>query len=219
MTPKKGNRTTPSRESAELHHELFSLLAHDLGSISTALNLRAEALAPTLASKDTQALKELSAQIRQVRRTVRLADGPRGDSTLDSQPTIPADQWILWVSRVTSALIPRRTITTSVVRVRTLQMADATALMYQWLAACREIAPKVPADATIVLIVEAPEDSSASLMFTGCLNSHSVPFEPLSTAVSRWQRYAKRTAAANSVDVEWWKGDDTEIQWRGTVAS
>src|SRR5512143_2273684 len=108
MIARKGERRSiDSGEAAELHRELFTVLAHELGGIATALSLRTDAVAAVIPPADHAALRTLSEQIRDVNRLLRVMRGVVGESTLAPSRRMTVDDWWRFTSRLTNSILPR----------------------------------------------------------------------------------------------------------------
>jgi hypothetical protein len=67
-----------SAENAELNRDVISTLAHELGGIASALDLRAAAMARSIPDQDLVALREIAEEVRMATRAARFARGPDG---------------------------------------------------------------------------------------------------------------------------------------------
>jgi hypothetical protein len=80
-------------ESAELSRDVLSTLAHELGGIASALDLRVAAMARVIGEQDLHALREIAEEVRMATRAARFARGPDGSGMLNPMRRQSLDEW------------------------------------------------------------------------------------------------------------------------------
>src|SRR5262245_22876102 len=91
----------------ELARHALSSVAHELGGIASALDLRAGVIAGTVSAQDAAALRALVEELRFATRSVRLVRGPDGSGTLDPAKRQSLSDWWRLTSRFVSNVLPR----------------------------------------------------------------------------------------------------------------
>lgn len=194
-----------AEEAAELHRDLFSVVAHDLGGIASALSLRADALAPELAPADTETLRTLAAQVRDANRAMRLLKGPDGASMLAPDRSVTLEEWWHLTHRLTLAVLPRgMRIDTRLQSVR-VSLQDASVLAHIWLASCKDLVQRGVHASSVLTFAASPvhEPVEGTLIEVDVAAQDWPPVDDSRRAV-RWHRYASRLARLQEASLAWW---------------
>ncbi|MFN8571191.1 MAG: hypothetical protein U0132_03985 [Gemmatimonadaceae bacterium] len=204
-----------AQEAAELHRDSFSVLAHDLGSIASALALRADALATLVPGTDVAALHALSEQIRDANRTARLLKGPARSSVVAPHRSTTVDDWWRLTHRLAVAVLPRGVRLETRFANAVLSNADASVLTHIWLASCKDLVARgLHAPGTIVLSVSPAQDHPDMTMLLAEVGPQEWLPPDTSRAGSRWHRYAARLARLQEATLAWWHvRDNGSMEW------
>lgn len=193
-------RMDVTAEEAELSHDVLSALAHELGGIASALDLRASAMARSIPEQDLTALKDIAEEVRQATRAARFARGADGFGMLNPSRTQSFDDWWRLANRFTSTVLPRGVAVDVMFADGQLTARQASALTWIWLAACKDIAERgIRTPCTVSLRSEStPRGTTLTAQVEG---------EQMlagASGRSRWARYASRAASAiNAGDPDW----------------
>lgn len=221
MKRKKSEKIfVPSAECAEIYRDVFSHLAHELGGISSALGLRADALSSVVPAADHLALRGLSDQLRDMNRLLRLLQSQPGTPLMaPKRPNTAADWWAL-TARTVGAALPRGVLVEADVDDIELPPTSATVLTHLLLLAARDrvssgltpparlrvrVAPDVATPDTVIV--------TADLQESGELDDHN------SLLATRWQRYAARLARRNHAALTWWHSNENQKRWQCALPS
>jgi len=205
-------------ENAELNRDVFTALAHDLGGIAGALDLRASALERIIPEADALALHTLSDQVRLVNRGVRLVRGPSdgGDRLMPSRMQSLEDWWAL-ASGFTNVVLPRGVSVDAHWDPAQLSASRAAPLTWVWLAACKELTELgittpctvslrgIVSGGDVVLVAEVPGDRLT------LPNGSKRP--------SRWRRYAAGVSETQGITLQGWNRSGDLTQWRCALAA
>jgi hypothetical protein len=206
---------TFSAEIAELQQDILSSLAHELGGIASALDLRAAALAGAIPDADMAALRGLSEELRLSTRGVRLLRVPQSaDSLAPGRSQTLADWWRL-TSRFSSIVLPRGISMDVDLGEGSILTSTAVPMTWLWLSACKDISERdLAVPGTISL--RAAANGNTSVTFTAEVPLDAVALKSRRIA-SRWARYAGRIARAQAFALEPWSRKDTVLRWRCVV--
>ncbi len=209
-----------SSEAAELHGDLFSVVIHELGAISTALTLRAEALATVLPAADQTALLALSSEIADIKRSLRIVQGPRGSlSALSPERRMPASEWWRVISRMVAAALPRGVTVRLHPSSALLTPKQANGLMLTWLAACKEATEGgLASPNAITLTMEPRPEDGLGVVMTAEFDATTVLSSEQTHRGQRWFRYATRVARASGAQLAWWVTANGVTRWQCTIS-
>jgi hypothetical protein len=201
----KANAWTRSAEDTELNDAVLSVLAHELGGIAGALDLRAAALARTIPPNDVAALRGLAEEVRASTRAVRLLRGADASGTLNPsrQPTL--NDWWRLASKVSRVVLPSRTVVNATFDESRLNVGHQHTLTWVWLAACKDLA-------------EAQADEAAAITLRGMLEAGMISFRAEVPGVSvppssRWTQHAATLAASIEAESPRWDSQAGVVSW------
>ena len=202
-----------SNESSELVSDALSALAHELGGIASALDLRAAALSKTIPGKDLAALQELVEQLRVATRTVRFVRGTDGSGSLDPGRMQTLTDWWKFTDRFTSVVLPRGVLVDARFPDAQLNAEQASGLTWIWLAACKELSEGgVATPCTITLRGGAAGNGNRGVSLTAEVDSGRLPSGNGGT--SRWARFAGQVARNSGITATSWAHDGSVTRWR-----
>ena len=202
-----------SVEAAELNRDVLSSLAHELGGIASALDLRAAAMARTLPDQDMTALRDIAEEVRLATRAARFARGADGFGMLNPMRRQSLEEWWRLTGRFTGAVLPRGVQVEPKFTDAQLTAAQASALTWLWLAGCKEISERgITTPATILL-----KGGTAAGVVTLLAELDRGRVEDTNGIKSRWSNYAARIAGEVSVAPPAWNFDDDAVRWQVTV--
>jgi hypothetical protein len=202
----KANAWTRSAEGAELHEAVYSVLAHELGGIAGALDLRAAALARTIPPNDVAALRGLAEEVRASTRTVRLLRGADAYGTLTPNRQQSLSDWWRLASRLTRVVLPNGTTLNATFDESRLNPAHVAPLTWIWLSACKGLAELASEPGLPVTLRGDSEGGSIHLKA-----------ETVGSAVpgpdSRWSEHSATVASTIGVAAARWERADGVISW------
>jgi hypothetical protein len=203
-------------EALELNRDVLSAVAHELGGIAGALDLRATAMSATIPDQDLAALRGLAEELRMATRSVRFARGADGFGALNpTRPQTLADWW-KFAARFTSVVLPRGITVESRFSGGQLNAAAASGLTWLWLAACKEAAERgIVTPCTVVLNGESGDKGSNAVTVVAEVNSDRFPSG--NGSASRWVHYAARVAEDFGVTGPSWERAGSVMRWRCTL--
>jgi hypothetical protein len=211
-----------SVEAAELHQDVLSSLAHELGGIASALDLRAAAMSRTIPEQDTTALRDIAEEVRMATRAARFARGSDGFGMLNPMRRQSLDEWWRLTSRFTAAVLPRGVQVEPRFGEAQLTALQASSLTWLWLAACKEIGEKgLTTPASIVLqgsgtAGNGPVDAGrAAAALVAEIDRDRIP--SLNGTKSRWSPYVARVAKELGVEAPCWEAESDKVRWRLTI--
>lgn len=203
-----------SVEAVELNRDVLSSLAHELGGIASALDLRAAAMSRTLPDQDMTALRDIAEEVRLATRAARFARGADGFGMLNPMRRQSLEEWWRLTGRFTGAVLPRGVQVEPLFTEAQITATQASALTWLWLAGCKEISERgITAPATIFLKGGTGAGSTVTLVAE--LDRQRV--EETNGITSRWSNYAARIAREVSVTPPAWTFDDDMVRWRVTI--
>lgn len=202
---RKANAWTRSAEATELNDAVFSVLAHELGGIAGALDLRAAALARTIPPNDVAALRGLADEVRASTRAVRLLRGADVSGTLSParQPTL--NDWWRLASKVSRVVLPSRTVVNATFDESRLKAGHQQALTWIWLAACKDLAGN-PAEEAATITLRGVEEAGR-VNFRAEAPGSRIPED------SRWTQHAAMLATSIESEPPRWESQAGVVSW------
>lgn len=201
-------------ESMELARHALSSVAHELGGIASALDLRAGVISGTVSAQDVAALRALVEELRFATRAVRLVRGPDGSGTLDPAKRQSLADWWRLTSRFVSNVLPRGVSVDARVEEGVLDAEQASALTWLLLAACKELAVRgIITPSSVALRVVTTDGNGTTLVLeidSGTLSSGD-------DESARWSRYAANLAAQRDMSPPRWEQDGSRVRWTCTA--
>lgn len=198
-------------EATELSHDVLSALAHELGGIASALDLRAAAMARTISEQDFAALREIAEQVRMATKAARLARGSDTSGMLNPMRRQSLTDWWKLTSRFTGAVLPRGVTVESQFSDGQLTAGQAATLTWIWLAACKEMDERgLSTPARLSLVGGSADNDSLELKAT--LEAKKLTLTEKYR--SRWSRYAARLAKDVGCPAPTWKRNGSTVTWR-----
>ena len=196
MSARKPRQRSPEAGAeAELLRGILGVAAHDLGGLSSALSLRRDALAATLAPDDARALGAIADEARTLGRQLRALRGPQGTESLAPSRAGALPTWFRLIERFGPASCLNRGIALrGGVDDSEVTPEQANALTYLVLAMLRHFTAtglRGPA----VVTVRARRLELAVEVTLRCSDASGAPLL-LASEASRWMRYAVRLAKA-----------------------
>jgi hypothetical protein len=198
-------------ETAELHRDVLSAVAHELGGIASALDLRAEALSRTIPEKDLAALRDLAGELRVTTRAVRFVRGADASGMLSPTRLQTMAEWWSLARRFTSVVLPRGVAIDAQLGDASLEAAHASALTWMWLAACKEISDRIAPPCTLTIRAAQGAGARPGVTLTAELNPGHLSSTPDDR--SRWAGYAGEFAAELGVERPSWQQEGTLLRW------
>lgn len=210
------NVREPTIESAELVNDALSAVAHELGSVASALDLRATAMAKMAPEQDLAALRGLAQELRAATRALRLVRGPDAFGTLNPNRRQTLTEWWKLASRFTANVLPRGVTVEVQFAEGELNAAQSSALTWIWLAGCKEITDRgLITPCSITLRGGRDVNGSERVTLVAELDHDRIPVPD--GASSRWTRYAAELAEDLGVDAPAWGRDGTLTRWTFAV--
>jgi hypothetical protein len=200
-------------EEAELSHDVLSALAHELGGIASALDLRASAMTRSIPEQDLNALKDIAEEVRQVTRAARFARGSDGFGMLNPSRRQSLHDWWKLAHRFTSTVLPRGVAVEVSFGDAELTESQSSALTWIWLAACKDIAERgIRTPCKVSLRGEStPNGITLTAQVDG---DQRLTGE---RGQSRWARYASRAASAIKAGDPDWVMENQVVRWRCAI--
>jgi hypothetical protein len=205
-----------SAEASELHRDVLSVVAHELGGIASALDLRTAAMSKAIAERDLAALSELVEQLRVAIRAVRFVRGTDGSGILNPGRLQSLSEWWKFAERLTSVVLPRGVQVDARLLDAHLNAAQASGLTWVWLAACKQVAESgIKTPCTVTLRSDPAGHGSREVTLVAEVDSERLPSE--NGATSRWARYAEKVARDCGIAVNSWEHDGSVVRWSCTL--
>ncbi len=213
-----------SAEAAELNHDVLSSLAHELGGIASALDLRAAAMSRTLPDQDMSALRDIAEEVRLATRAARFVRGADGFGMLNPMRRQSLEDWWRLTGRFTGAVLPRGVHVEPQFTAAQLTAAQGSALTWIWLAACKELDERgVTTPATVLLkgaaepgaLTGSADASNGAVTLVAELDRQRIA--DTNGVTSRWSRHAARMAREVGVEPPSWTLEGDVVRWRLTV--
>lgn len=209
---RSGNPWDLTAESAELNRDVISTLAHELGGIASALDLRAAAMARSIPDIDLAALREIAEEVRMATRAARFARGPDGNGMLNPMRRQSFEDWWKLTGRFTASVLPRGVAVEPQFSGAHFTTEQASALTWIWLAACKQVSERGFTTPATVRLIGGPgvEGAIASL----AAETDAGQVGPPVRATFRWSRYAAKVAKVLGIDPPEWELKDGFLRWR-----
>ncbi|HEX6314869.1 MAG TPA: hypothetical protein VFZ73_08420 [Gemmatimonadaceae bacterium] len=193
-----------------MSHEVLSALAHELGGIASALDLRAAAMAPSIPERDLAALREIAEQVRMATKAARLARGSDTSGMLNPMRRQSLADWWKLTSRFTSAVLPRGVSVEAQFSTDQMASGQASTVTWIWLAACKEMAERgLLTPVRLSVIGGSPDKDFLELKAT--LDARKLTLTEKYR--SRWSRHAARLAKAMGSASPTWKRNGSTVTW------
>ena len=200
-------------ENAELNQDVISTLAHELGGIASALDLRAAAMARSIPEQDLSALREIAEEVRMATRAARFVRGPDGSGMLNPSRRQSLDEWWRLTSRFTASVLPRGVAVEPEFSDFTVTAEQSSSLTWIWLAGCKELSERgVITPATVRITAETESNGEPGSWLIAETDASHVGDEK--AAPKRWSRYATRMAQELGVDTPVWEEKSGTLRWR-----
>ena len=211
---RKEDQNLSGAEAMELSRHALASVAHELGGIATALDLRAGVISGTVSAQDAAALRGLVEELRVATRAVRLVRGPDGSGALDPSKRQSLADWWKLTSRFVSNVLPRGVSVDVRVDEGQLDAEQASALTWLLLAACKELAVRGILTPCAVSLDVGSVDADGTTVLVEISSDKVSPGDDKSV---RWTRYAARLAAQRDMSPPRWEQDGSRIRWMCTV--
>ena len=209
---RSGNPWDLTAESAELNRDVISTLAHELGGIASALDLRAAAMARSIPEPDLIALREIAEEVRMATRAARFARGPDGNGMLNPMRRQSLQDWWKLTGRFTASVLPRGVAVEPQFTEVHLSTEQASALAWLWLAACKQLSERGFTTPATVRLSGGPGDEGAIASLTAETDAAQVGAPVRATL--RWSRYAAKVAKVLAIDPPEWEVENGVLRWR-----
>ena len=210
---RKDQRDAPSAEAAELTRDVLSVVAHELGGIAGALDLRATALSGTTPDPDLQALRGLAEELRVATRAVRLARGTDGIGALGGSKPQSLETWWKLVSRLTAIVLPRGVAIESGFSGGQVMPGQSPSLTWLWLAACKDLGDRgIITPSTLTLRGDSAGNGDKGVTLVAEMQA-----DRLTTAdspSSRWAHFGASIATELGTSPSAWERDGDLLRWR-----
>ena len=213
---KRDQKEHPGAEAAELTRDVLSVVAHELGGIAGALDLRATALTGTTPDPDLKALRGLAEELRVATRAVRLARGTDGIGTLGASKPQTLENWWKLVSRFTAIVLPRGVVVDSGFSGGQVSPSQSPSLTWLWLAACKDLGERgiiTPATLTLRGNAVGNGDEGVTLVAEMRVDRLTTP----ESATSRWARYGGAIATELGTSAPAWERDGDLLRWQCVI--
>ena len=203
-------------ENAELNRDVISTLAHELGGIASALDLRAAAMSRSIPEEDLLALREITEEVRMATRAARFARGMDASGMLNPLRRQSLEDWWKLTRRFTASVLPRGVTIEPHFTDAQLTAWQASVLSWIWLAGCKEIAERglIP-PVRLMLQGGTSKTSDASLTLLAEIDGSRIVDS--SAASDRWSRHAARLAKVIGVKPPSWEREDGKVRWICTL--
>ena len=199
-------------EAMELARDALSSVAHELGGIATALDLRASVISGAVSAQDVAVLRSLVEELKFATRAVRLVRGPDGSGTLNPARRQSLADWWRLTSRFVSNVLPRGVSVDAGIEDGTLDAEQASALTWFLLSACKELAVRgirTPSSVAVRVVTSDGGPTMALEIDSGTLSSDG-------DESRRWTRYANELAAQRDMSPPRWEQDGSRVRWTCT---
>ena len=194
-----------SAEGAELNDAVCSVIAHELGGIASALDLRAAALQRTMAPNDLAAFRTLAEELRASTRAVRLLRGPDAYGSLSPSRQQTLGDWWRLVAKLSRGVLPKTSFSASFDESR-LTPEQSYSLTWIWLSACKELAELARSEAMSVTL--RGETSANRIQVKA-----ETALETTSIGKSRWARQVADLAASIDAEAPEWASNAGVLSW------
>lgn len=200
-----------SAEALELNRDVLSVLAHELGGIASALDLRTAAMSRVVSENDLAALREMAEQVRMATRAARFARGADSLGMLNPNKLQSLDDWWRLTERFTSAVLPRGVAVESRFDEAFVTAVQASALTWIWLAGCKEIADRGVQTPAQLVLQGGPAGGTNRTQLSAEIRSSTGG--SADSSGSRWSTFSSGVARELGTDPPSWKQDDGVLRW------
>jgi hypothetical protein len=202
----EANAWARSAEGAELNDAVCSVLAHELGGIAGALDLRAAALSRTIPPNDVAALRGLAEEVRASTRAVRLLRGADASGTLNPAKEQSLADWWRLASKMSRVVLPRDATVNATFEEGRLPAPLAQALTWFWLSACKDLADN-PGENPLSITLRGGQENGATVLRA------DIPAGVSPDSSSRWAKHAGEVATSIGVPAPLWKNEGGVVSW------
>jgi hypothetical protein len=207
-----GEQKKSSGEAAELTRDVLSVLAHELGGIASALDLRAHVISSTIPTPDLTALRDLAEELRVATRAIRLVRGPDGIGSLNPSRRQSLAEWWKLARRFVSIVTPRGTTVETRFSEVQVTASQASALTWLLLAALKELAERGVSTPCTLSVSDGQSDDDGRTTLVAEIEKERV--SSTSKGALRWTKYAARIAQENGVRAPVWADEGAMLRWR-----
>jgi hypothetical protein len=200
-------------ETAELNRDVIATLAHELGGIASALDLRAAAMSRSIPEVDLEALREIAEEVRLATRAARFARGPDGSGMLNPMRRQSLAEWWRLTGRFTASVFPTGVSVEPSFGDVHLTAEQASALTWIWLAGCKEVSERGITTPATVIVTGSPADGDNSTA-TLIAETDAGSVGPGDGGSLRWSRYAAKASQALGVEAPQWNQEGGRLRWR-----
>jgi len=189
--------TAPSGEDAleaELLRNVLATIAHDLGSLSGALALRADVMPHVALAASASACTAIASELHTLGGQIREMSGPRGDDTLAPTRAGSLEHWFDLLSRFAQPLLGRGVSFRGDVLPLSVGAVAVHELTYIVLAILHAIRERETLEHTDIFIASEPTDQAVTILIL--LRHAGQTLGLADVAGSRWSRWALQRAAS-----------------------
>ena len=179
---------------AELLRDVLSAFAHDLGGVSSALSLWADALGSAASGSGVVALHALAEEVRALGRHARQLHGSRGPDTLSTVRSGSLRTWWSLIARVGNSCVGRSIDVRGTIDDVEIAPEQAHALTYVVLALFRDLSARGLKPPASVTVVAASTPSGVVVTVTPAHSNIQTPL--LLRRATTWVGFARRTASS-----------------------
>lgn len=209
---KRANTWDLTAEYAELNRDVISTLAHELGGIASALDLRAAAMSRTIPEQDLLALREITEEVRMATRAARFARGMDASGMLNPLRRQSLEEWWKLTRRFTAGVLPRGVEIELHFSEAHLTAAQASALTWIWLAGCKEIGERGLVTPARLVLHGGPGGNGTNTV-TLLAELDTDRFADADQSGGRWSRHAARIAKTMGVQPPSWEHEGGKLRW------
>jgi hypothetical protein len=203
-------------EAGELARDVLSVLAHELGGIASALDLRTDVISGSITPRDLAAFRDLVEELRLATRAIRLVRGPDGSGTLNPEKRQSLAEWWKLTSRFLSVVLTRGVAIEARFSGGELGAAQGSALTWLLLAGCKELAARTILTPSTIWVSGGPSpDNGAGVALLAEISADRLSSS--ASQSSRWMRYASKVARERGVAAPRWEQEGPLLRWRCAV--
>lgn len=204
-------------EAGELARDVLSVLAHELGGIASALDLRAHVISGSIPQQDLTAFRDLVEELRLATRAIRLVRGPDGSGTLNPAKRQPITEWWKLTARFLSVVLPRGVAIETRFTGGELNATQASTLTWLLLTACKDLAERTILTPATIIVSGGPIGNGDGEMRLSVEVGADRLSSPSARQSSRWKKYASKVARERGVAAPRWERHDALLRWQCTV--
>lgn len=211
MPRNRSSLALPAADLSSFQERLLSLVAHELGSLRAALDLRLDVLDDSLPRRDRDALHAISAQLRTLQHTARLLRAPSsGEGSLGEPRPVAASAWWAHLERLLAATLPPGIGVTATLPSHFMAPSDAWLFTMFALGVAGDITTlDMPSPAALACTLEAGDGSCLRMTLTPAVA------RPISR---RWLRFAERLSAPGNAHLDSWRRVmSSALEWQVRV--